>query len=66
MTANKTSIEATVAIICEIYHLDAEAAAEVLQNIGYLTPEQRIRVGIICSAFKAKEAFESRTKGKKS
>ena len=59
MNQTEVEIEAGIAMISEIYQLDAVKVTRILQKLGSITHEQRETILAICTAFKMRDVMEN-------
>ena len=54
------SIEAAIAMVCRTYDLNKDDVLEMFEVLGCVTPEQRTRTIITCTAFAIKDMIDNK------
>lgn len=54
------SMETAIAMICRTYELNEDDVLEMFKALGCVTPEQRTRTIIACTAFAVKDMIDNK------
>ena len=65
MNPTEVEIEVGIAMISEIYQLDAVKVTRILKKLGSITHEQSETILAICTAFKVRDMLGSQLKSDK-